>query len=283
MSNVFVLNLAAADTLVSLASMPVTFINVASNTWMFSSKVCILFGFVTIASFISSVSSLGLIAINRYFYVVKWQTYERTFTTPRGSLCLGLVWTTSLALASPPLLGWAEYRFIPGKSFCFVYWQSDVHYMYFMITTCFFGPLSVMALFYFKILSFTRNHKRRLATFRNRINVTKETDLAPPNGGSIPRLRMSVEETKITHTLVIVVACFVFCWAPFAITMILSVYYSQPTPRGVDFGSLLLGYANSMFNPIFYGVRNAGFRKSFNELYSKYLPCLKNKRTVPQQ
>lgn len=275
MSNLFVLNLAAADTFVSLASMPATFINVASSTWMFSSKVCVIFGFVTIASFISSVSSLGLIAINRYFYIVKWQTYERTFTRLRGSLCVGLVWTISLTLASSPLLGWAEYRFIPGKSFCFVYWQSDVPYMYFMIGTCFFGPLSVMALSYFKILSFTRNHKRRLATFRNRIDVTKETDLAP-------RLRMSVEETKITHTLVIVVACFLFCWAPFVITMILSIYYSQPIPRGVDFGSLLLGYANSMFNPIFYGVRNAGFRKSFNELHSKRFTCVKNKRTAPQ-
>ena len=281
MSNLFVLNLAAADTLVSLASMPTTFINVASSTWMFSSKVCVLFGVVTIASFISSVSSLGLIAINRYFYIVKWQTYERIFTTLRGSLCVGLVWTISLALACPPLLGWAEYRFIPGKSLCFVYWQSDVRYMYFMIATCFFGPLSVMALSYFKILSFTRNHKRRLAAFRNR-HVTKETDLAPPNAGSMPRLRMSVEETKITHTLVIVVACFIFCWAPFAVTMIIGVYYPHPIPRGVDFGSLLLGYANSMFNPIFYGIRNAGFRKSFNELYSKYLPCLKNKRTAPQ-
>ena len=281
MSNFFVLNLAAADTLVSLASMPTTFINVASSTWMFSSKVCVLFGVVTIASFISSVSSLGLIAINRYFYIVKWQTYERIFTTLRGSLCVGLVWTISLALACPPLLGWAEYRFIPGKSFCFVYWQSDVRYMYFMIATCFFGPLSVMALSYFKILSFTRNHKRRLAAFRNR-HVTKETDLAPTNAVSMPRLRMSVEETKITHTLVIVVACFIFCWAPFAITMIIGVYYPQPIPRGVDFGSLLLGYANSMFNPIFYGIRNAGFRKSFNELYSKYFPCLKNKRTAPQ-
>ena len=138
MSNLFVLNLAAADTLVSLASMPVTFLNIASSTWTFSSKVCGLFGFVTIASFISSVSSLGLIAINRYFYIVKWQTYERTFTTPRGSLLVGLVWTISLALASPPLLGWAEYRFISGKSICFVYWQSDVRYMYFMIATCFF-------------------------------------------------------------------------------------------------------------------------------------------------
>ena len=275
MSNLFVLNLAAADTLVSLASMPITFLNVASSMWMFSSKVCVLFGFVTISSFISSVSSLGLIAINRYFYIVKWQTYERTFTTLRGSLCVGLVWTISLALASPPLLGWAEYRFIPGKSLCFVYWQSDVRYMYFMIAMCFFGPVSVMALSYFKILSVTRNHKRRLATFRDRISVTKET-------GLVPRLRMSVEETKITHTLVIVVACFVFCWTPFAITMILSAYYSQPIPRGVDFGSLLLGYANSMFNPIFYGVRNAGFRKSFNQLYSKFFPFLKNKRTAPQ-
>lgn len=282
MLNLFVLNLAAADTLVSLVSMPVTVITVASKTWMFSSKVCVLFGFVTVASFISSVSSLGLIAINRYFYIVKWQTYDRTFTTPRGWLCVGLVWTISLALASPPLFGWAEYRYIHGKSYCFVYWQSDVHYMYFMIATCFFGPLSVMALSYFKILSFTRNHKRQLAAFRNR-NVTKETDLVPPRAGSITRLRMSAEETKITHTLVIVVACFVFCWAPFAITMFLDVYYPPPLPRGVDFGSLLLGYANSMFNPIFYGVRNAGFRKSFNELYSKYLPCLKSKRTAPQQ
>ena len=250
---------------------------------MFSSKACVFFGFLTIASFISSVSSLGLIAINRYFYIVKWQTYKRTFTKPRGSLGVGLVWTISLALASPPLLGWEEYRFILGKYFCFVYWQSDVHYMYFMIATCFFGPLTVMALSYFKILSFTRSHKRQLATFRNRIHVTKEISLAPPNTGCIPRLKMSAEETKVTHTLIIVLACFVFCWAPFVITMILSAYYSQPIPRGIDFGSLLLGYANSTFNPIFYGVRNPGFRKSFNELYSKYLPCLKNKRTTPQQ
>ena len=185
MSNLFVLNLAVADTLVSLASMPVTFLNIASSSWTFSSKVCVLFGYMTMASFISSVSSLGLIAINRYFYIVKWQTYERTFTTPRGSLCVGLVWTISLTLASPPLLGWAEYHFIP----CFVYWQSDVSYMYFMVATCVFGPLSVMALPYVKMLSFTRNHKRRLATSRNRINVTREADLAP-------RLRMSVEETK---------------------------------------------------------------------------------------
>ena len=136
---------------------------------------------------------------------------------------MGLVWTISLTLASPPVLGWAEYRFIPGKSFCFFIGNPMRATCILWLLRVFFGPLSVMALSYFKILSFTRNHKRRLATFSNRINVIRETDLAP-------RLRMSVEETKITHTLVIVVACFVFCWALFAITMIPSVYYSQPIP-----------------------------------------------------
>ncbi|XP_078357199.1 rhodopsin, GQ-coupled-like [Oculina patagonica] len=281
MLNFFVLNLAAADLLVSFASMPVSIITVASKTWIFGNAACVLFGFVTIVSFISSVSSLGLIAINRYFYIVKWQTYDRTFSTAKGSLCAILVWVFSIALASPPLFGWAGYRYIPSKSYCFVYWQSDVYYMYFMIATCFFGPLTVMALSYYKILSFTRKHKRELATFRNR-NNSKDTDFASSSQGSLTRLRISAEETKITHTLVIVVACFVFCWAPFAVTMFFDVYYPHPLPRGVHFGSLLLGYANSMFNPIFYGVRNAGFRKGFKELYSKCLPCLKSKRTAPE-
>lgn len=282
MLNFFVLNLAAADMLVSFASMPVTITTVASKTWIFGSTACVLFGFVTIVSFISSVSSLGLIAVNRYFYIVKWQTYNTTFSTARGSLYAVLVWVFSIALASPPLIGWAGYRHIPSKSYCFVYWQSDVYYMFFMISTCFFGPLTVMALSYYKILSFTRNHKRELDVLRNR-NISRETELASSSPESVTRLHISAEETKITHTLVIVVACFVFCWAPFAVTMFLDVYYPHPLSRGVDFGSLLLGYANSLFNPIFYGVRNAGFRKGFKDLYSKCLPCLKTKRTAPEK
>lgn len=193
--NFFVLNLAAADMLVSFASMPVTAITVASKTWIFGSRACVLFGFVTIVSFISSVSSLGLIAINRYFYIVKWQIYDRTFRKTRGSLFAVLVWVISIALASPPLFGWAGYRYIPGKSYCFVYWQSDVYYMYFMIATCFFGPLTVMAISYYNILSFTRNHKRAFAALRNR-NINKETELASSSMESVTRLRISAEETK---------------------------------------------------------------------------------------
>ena len=74
---------------------------------------------------------------------------------------------TCVTFFSPPLLGWAEYRFIPGKSYCFVYWPSDVYYMYFMITVCFFGPLSIMTFSYCNVLRFTKNLKRRIAATRN--------------------------------------------------------------------------------------------------------------------
>lgn len=72
MLNLFVLNFVVVDIFVLFVSMLVIFINVVFSMWMFSSKVCVIFGFVIIVFFILFVSLLGLIVINRYFYIVKW-------------------------------------------------------------------------------------------------------------------------------------------------------------------------------------------------------------------
>ena len=125
-------------------SIPFTVVTIIAEDWVFGDSTCVALGFFTILSFIASVMSLGMIAINRYFYIVRWNTYSKIFSRRKALLYAAAVWVVALSLASPPLLGWAEYRFIPGKSYCFVYWPSDVYYMYFMITVCFFGPLSVM-------------------------------------------------------------------------------------------------------------------------------------------
>ena len=95
--------------------------------------------FFTIVSFIASVMSLGMIAINRYFYIVKWNTYYKTFSKRKPLLYATAVWVYSIFLASHPLL--------PGKSYCFVHWPSDVYFMYFMITVCFCGPLQIQRSF----------------------------------------------------------------------------------------------------------------------------------------
>ena len=317
-TNLYILNLAAADFMVSVLSIPFTVVTVITGRWLFGDTACVALGFFTILSFIASVMSLGMIAINRYFYIVKWNTYRKTFSKKKSLLYAAAVWLVSISLASPPLFGCAEYRFIPGKSYCFVYWPSNVYFMYFMITVCFFGPLSAIAFSYYNILTFTKNLKRRIA-------VSRQKNLAPPpqletplaanetlnssltdskldyNEAERPQihrqshckldlksksevLQLTPEETKMTKTILLVVALFVICWAPFAITMFFNVYHPRPLPRAVDMGSLFLGYLNSMCNPILYGMRNAAFKQGFLDLYSRFLPkrCRPTQVTPPE-
>ena len=322
-ANIYILNLAVADMLVSAVIMPVTMVTIIKQRWIFGDATCSALGFFTILSFIASVMFLGMIAINRYFYVVKWNTYTNTFKKRKAFLYGIMVWIASIALASPPLFGWAEYRFIPGKSYCFVNWPSNVYYMYFMIAVCFFGPLSAIAFSYYNILTFTRNAKRKIALLRNNVRLTplqvqgsaiavemqsndipdegeearvdmkrdnpdiqNELDFnrverpnmtgrknAAVNLGSKSReFQPTPEEVRITNTFLLAVALFVICWAPFVVTMFFDVYYPRPLPRAIDFTSLLLGYLNSMCNPILYGVRNSAFRQGFLNLYSRFIP-----------
>ncbi|XP_078360361.1 adenosine receptor A3-like [Oculina patagonica] len=282
-SNGFLLSLALADLLVSLLNMPITVVTIIQQQWIFGDNACVLLGFTTMLSFVSSVMWLAMIAINRYYYVVQWKVYPSIFTQRRAFLFAGIVWLISLLLSIPPLFGWAEYRYIPGKSYCFVFWPSDVYYMYFMLTICFFGPLTVMCLSYYKILKFTREARERVNRHRDtRIKMVQETQRNQGNNFSLnernrKRFRMTREEIKITNTLLIVVACFMACWAPFAITMFIDVYYPRPLPRAIDIGTLLLGYANSMCNPVVYGIRTQAFRRELNRLFSS---CLENGRVA---
>ena len=341
-TNMFILNLAAADILVSVLSMPVTMVTIVNGCWVFGHTACVVLGYFTILSFIASVMSLGMIAINRYFYIVKWNTYTITFAKTKALLYAAGVWFVSMFLASPPLFGWAEYRFIPGKSYCFVYWPSNVYFMYFMITVCFFGPLSVMAFSYYNILNFTKNI--RIKVSRN--NLTPKPRQLETQGANEPQLapcmvkldsyenvhlkievqnydnpdvievcnnsnsvedgcsvneaevletmenkspltsfnshpsvqsksqkpRLTPEEQQMTNTFLLVLALFIICWAPFAITMFFDVYYPQPLPRPIDTISLLLGYLNSMCNPVLYGMRNSALKQGFVNLYSWLIP-----------
>ncbi|XP_015780826.1 PREDICTED: 5-hydroxytryptamine receptor-like [Acropora digitifera] len=273
-ANGFLLNLAFADLLVSVLNMPVTVVTIIERRWIFGETACNFLGFTTMLSFVSSVMSLAMIAVNRYYFVVKWKTYRSVFT-PRNSVIFGaIVWLISSSISIPPLFGWADYRYIPGKSYCFVLWPCSASYMYFMLAICFFGPLIVMSLSYYHILKFTREAKRRIFEHGN-------TTQPQEQGQRRNRVRflLTPEEVKLTNTLLIVVGCFMICWTPFAITMFTDIYYVQPLPRPIDISTLLLGYANSMCNPVVYGVRTQVFRR---ELIRQLRVCFRIRSASPR-
>ena len=273
-ANGFLLNLAFADLLVSVLNMPVTIVTIIEQRWIFGETACKFLGFTTMLSFVSSVMSLAMIAVNRYYFVVKWKTYRSVFT-PRNSVMFGaIVWLISSSISIPPLFGWADYRYIPGKSYCFVFWPYSASYMYFMLAVCFFGPLIAMSLSYYHILKFTREAKQRVFDHRN----TTQPQVQGQRRNRVTFL-LTPEEVKLTNTLLIVVGCFMICWTPYAITMFTDIYYLQPLPRPIDISTLLLGYANSMCNPIVYGVRTQVFRR---ELIRQLRVCFRTRSASPR-
>ena len=108
--------------------------------------------------------------------------------------------------------------------------------------------------------------------------MTNEEKTAQENGRIKRGFKVTPEEVKITNTILVVVACFMFCWTPFAMIMFTDVYYNRPIPRIIDISTLLLGYANSMCNPVIYGIRNQSFRRELSRLFRR---CYAPSRTVP--
>ena len=81
-----------------------------------------------------------------------------------------LVWLFSGVLCLPPLLGWAEYRFIAGQSQCFVNWPSSASYTFSMVGVCLFGPASVMAFSYWKIWKLSDASDKKHSSAGRRFN-----------------------------------------------------------------------------------------------------------------
>ena len=79
-----------------------------------------------------------------------------------------------MALASPPLIGWAKYDFLSGQSFCFCDWKESISYTFFMVIVCFGGPCSVMSFCYYKILREVRRSRKRIAAANNASGINSE-------------------------------------------------------------------------------------------------------------
>ncbi|XP_038079116.1 alpha-2A adrenergic receptor-like [Patiria miniata] len=163
-SNALVLCLSSADILVSLVNMPITIFTILNGARFYSNELCVVLGFANMTFFIASVMSLAAISLNRYVLIVHPKRFKTIYTIRNTGFVILAVWLLSMALASPPLIGWARYDYLPGQSFCFCYWEDSISYTFFMVIVCFGGPCSVMSFCYYNILREVRRSRKRLAS-----------------------------------------------------------------------------------------------------------------------
>lgn len=280
--NIFILNLAAADLLVSVVSMPLTFVAVISEDWILGKEVCSISGFFTLLTFVASCMALSMISINRYHAIVHWTTYHVTFSSRRCALYIGIVWSITTGLSVPPFFGWASFDYHEGQSYCFVKWTESKSYTIFMIAACLFGPLVIMSYSYVKIFKFQkksgRNVRGHAAEQSSVSGSVYSLNQLNADGSSVANPRRTTadrNEQRLARTVVLLIVVFAFCWSPFALIMIMDVFAGIDLPRAVEFGSLMLGYTNSLCNVLIYSATSNNVKKSFRELL-----CFKRERAA---
>nr|QBS47874.1 neuropeptide-like GPCR [Tripedalia cystophora] len=241
-ANYLVINLAIVDTFQSLN---LIFMIIAANTrnWDLGETMCQVVGFTNISFILTSLCSLFLVSLNRYFLIVK-NTSKEHFTPRRAILQLFLAWFLPGAMAVAPILGWGEYQYRPGKLMCTLSFRSEPSYALAICAIFIFVPFIVMCVCNWKIF-------RTLKQSHSRVTVEDRT-----------RSRRNKEEMKVASMLLVVILFFALFYFPASVFNIVEIDSDFELPERLDLTFTGLAMMNHANNPMIYSFMNRHFRKA---------------------
>lgn len=252
--NYYIASLALADMLMALLGMPLTFVSLVADGWVLGGALCQYQGFIGTVLGIVSLLTITLLALNRYFKIVRVQEYAKYYKKNIAISSIVLAWGLALVSPIPYLAIGDRFRFHPGKALCF--FDLDNANIYYAVSTitCFaMIPFGVIAVCYYKVFRTVRRHNRTLA----------QTRFA--NGART----FAVDEVKLAKLLFTILLSFVACWTPFVIIDVTGVFKGQFFfPRNVyAFYTVSVGLS-SCVNPVIYAAMNKDFRDEFKKMFT---------------
>ena len=249
--NMFVASLAVSDVLLGLcSSVPFGIPALVTSHWLFNDTACQFQGYVSIMLVVASIQTLVLMAVNRYYRIVKPAKYQRYFTKKKTLIMILVSWFSSFCAPLPHVLSGRNIVFHPAKFFCyFSIPNTNMYYgspLYIGVPTC------VIIYCYLRIFTTVRNHNRNVHLPGNPISS------------------VNVQDVKVARTIFVVVVFFNLCWIPVLTVNVLDHAFQRWIfPTDVYIFYTLLGTFSSTVNPVIYGVMN----KSFRTNYLKLLRC----------
>lgn len=150
-TNYYLIALAISDVIYSLTIMPMSIIpHAACGRDVLGNRVGTSVGLLAYTLVGGSLQMTTLIAVNRFFCVVKPQVYRKYFRPEPALLMIAAMWISAvLNVAAAFLSGIANYEFYPGRfSYILAFSDRTVEEVYYFISSFFFIilPLSVASL-----------------------------------------------------------------------------------------------------------------------------------------
>ncbi|XP_075217914.1 beta-3 adrenergic receptor-like [Lycorma delicatula] len=230
-SNRFVGSLVFADLLSSVVLAPV----------LMSHLPLLSAGFSTLVA-TSSVFSIVAIAIDRYSAVLSPLHYAMTVTRRRSLAVIALVWSLSVALASPHLL-------MPCENA--IFWLSHSLILLFIGFTF---PLIALVLIYARM--YAAAHRNSLRTRRH--SVSGDLEVSRRTSNATFSALLFREEGRAVKTAVMVIVSYLFCWTPFFVSSTSQTWGRVSLPNSLVG---LCALSASSLNPFVYVFRNESVRK----------------------
>ena len=251
-TNLYITALAVTDMLTALICESLSSGVLITGRWIYGQQICKVQGFLAHYLIYTSVYTMTITAINRYFRMTKPQMYRKIFSFKNSLvIMLGLWAFLAIIVGLPVMAGWASFQFLPDFAGCawFFHTQAaNTGFNVFQSVMCTVIPSVVIVYCYVKVSRTIRAH-----------NANIQDTLQGQN-------RISVEEIKITKTLYALVVGFGFCWIPsFSIVILVRIFLNH-TPHGVAFVTIYLIGLSSAINPFIYGAMNRSFRKEFRKI-----------------
>ncbi|XP_045699567.1 LOW QUALITY PROTEIN: trace amine-associated receptor 4-like [Phyllostomus hastatus] len=256
-TNFLILSMATTDLLLGCVVMPFSVIRSIESCWYYGNLFCKVHSCCDIMLCTTSIFHLCFISVDRYYAVCDPLHYVNKITIPVIEVFLLISWSIPIFFAFG--LVFSELNIIGIEDFVAAIDCTGLCVLIFnklwgVLASCiaFFLPGTVMVGIYIHIFTVARKHAKQIHMGPMRKEV-----------GSEGRMKASSKtESKATKTLSIVMGVFVLCWLPFFLLTITDPFINFTTPEDVYNIFSWLGYSNSTFNPIIYGMFYPWFRKA---------------------
>jgi hypothetical protein len=228
--------------------------------WTFGVHICRMQCFLVYLLALGSLQTLTIIAVNRYYRVLKPAKYKNKFTFKSTIGILIVVWVTTAFFLTVTFLSKAVLmKFSPAKGACVMFRNTEsskaaiLSVNMSIVTVSTVIPTVVISFSYFRVFSVVGNHFVRIHPILR--------------GNTTSQLTSNILEIKSTRTMFFVLLAFAICWLPvFAIEVLQMFLNWWDLPRSCHLLWTFCGSLSTAVNPFVFGTTCRTFRKRVRAL-----------------
>ncbi|XP_061717658.1 parapinopsin-like [Cydia pomonella] len=247
--NIILFNLVCSDFSVSVLGNPFTLVSSLFHRWIFGHTMCVLYGFFMALLGIASITTLTVLSFERYMLVTR--PFSSHHLSPKGAIVsIVFIWSYSLALTTPPLMGWGNYVNEAANISCSVNWHEQsmntLTYILFLFAMGQIVPFIIITFSYVNIVRTLKNNSQRLG-------------------------RVSRAETKVTGMVFVMIIAFTIAWTPYSVFALMEQFATDGIiSPGVGVIPALVAKSSICYDPLIYVGMNTQFRQSIKRFFGNH-------------